>query len=678
LKTTADLELLIRRQDQQYYTVDFRFTDNDSENQGDIRRRARFTLDLAKLNELVQESNYQEYGKFLTNSLFADEILRTEFAKARTAVGRSEGLLRIRLAIDAGEVELHPLRWETLRDPQSNIALATDQNIHLSRYHSSMDWRPIRLRARGELKALVAIAAPIGLTVYKLANVDKDKELTTIRNGLGNIRLKLLERATLNNIITALTETQYDILYLVAHGTTVNNEPFIWLENEDGQIARVQGSELVVRMRELENRPRLAVLTSCQSAGRGEGDILSALGPRLAEIGVPAVLAMQDNISMVTVAKFMPSFFNELQRDGRIDRALNVARGMIREQTDWWVPVLFMRLKSGRLWYTPGFADVKKGFEKFPAQIQNIKNKHFTPILGPGLVENLLGSSGQIARDWAEKFHYPLSPHECESLPQVAQYLTINQQRTFPYNDLISYLRERLQKRFKENLSVELVRDDAPVWQVLDAVGKKQRLENVNEPHCALAELPVEVYLTANNDMLLEGALEEAGKEPQTRLSPWNEYTAEQEADREDETYTVDRPLVYHLFGLWKERPSIVLTEDDYFDFLLGMSRNKALIPLQVKRAMTDSGLLFLGFQTNEWQFRVLFRGILSLPGRRYEEYANIAAQIEPEDGRILEPQRAREYLEQYFSKGQKIDLSIYWGTPDEFIQELMRYWRSA
>jgi hypothetical protein len=271
-----------------------------------------------------------------------------------------------------------------------------------------------------------------------------------------------------------------------------------------------------------------------------------------------------------------------------------------------------------------------------------------------------------------------MAPHERESLPQVAQYLTINQQKSFPYEDLMSYLRLRLQKNFKEHLSARLIPDDAPIWQVLDTVGELRRAENADEPHRALAELPVEVYLTANNDTLLEGALKDAGKKPQTRFSPWNEYTAEQEAGRDDETYTVERPLVYHLFGLWKERPSIVLTEDNYFDFLLGISRNKALIPLQVKKAMTDNGLLFLGFQTNEWQFRVLFRAMLSLPGQRYDEYANIAAQIEPEDGRILEPQRAREYLEQYFSKGQKIDLSIYWGSPEEFIIELMRYWRSA
>ena len=31
-------------------------------------------------------------------------------------------------------------------------------------------------------------------------------------------------------------------------------------------------------------------------------------------------------------------------------RAIAAARGVVREEPDWWMPVLFMRLKSGQLW----------------------------------------------------------------------------------------------------------------------------------------------------------------------------------------------------------------------------------------------------------------------------------------------------------------------------------------
>ena len=87
------------------------------------------------------------------------------------------------------------------------------------------------------------------------------------------------------------------------------------------------------------HRPRIVVLASCQSAGSG-GVGLAALGPRLAEAGVPAVIAMQGNVLMTTAAEFMQSFFKELLVDGQIDRAVAVARGNVRRSPDDWMPVL--------------------------------------------------------------------------------------------------------------------------------------------------------------------------------------------------------------------------------------------------------------------------------------------------------------------------------------------------
>src|SRR5207247_4708119 len=103
--------------------------------------------------------------------------------------------------------------------------------------------------------------------------------------------------------------------------------------------------------------PALVVLCSCQSAGPGDfGDgSRIALGPRLAASGVPAVLAMQGSISMETAERFFPEFFQALAVDGVVDRAVAVARATVRDRHDWWVPVLFSRLKRGRTWYLPEF-----------------------------------------------------------------------------------------------------------------------------------------------------------------------------------------------------------------------------------------------------------------------------------------------------------------------------------
>ena len=180
------------------------------------------------------------------------------------------------------------------------------------------------------------------------------------------------------------------------------------------------------------------------------GDALTALGPRMSQAGIPAVIAMQGSISLQTIAGFMPVFFTELQRDGLVDRALSVARGAVRQRPDYWMPALFLRLKSGRIWYVPGFGDERSAFEKWPSILRTINRGQCTPILGPGLYESVLGSQADIARRWAEAYHYPMAPQERESLPQVAQYLTVNQYERAPYDELAEVLSKTiLRKRLR-------------------------------------------------------------------------------------------------------------------------------------------------------------------------------------------------------------------------------------
>ena len=98
-----------------------------------------------------------------------------------------------------------------------------------------------------------------------------------------------------------------------------------------------------------------------------------------------------------------------------------------------------MRLKTGRIWYIPGFGDERAGFEKWPAMQRSIKRSQVTPILGPGLFEPIFGPLREIAQRWAETYHYPMAPHERESLPQVAQFLAVNQYSQFPREELEEY-----------------------------------------------------------------------------------------------------------------------------------------------------------------------------------------------------------------------------------------------
>jgi hypothetical protein len=681
MKKYADLEIGLHRRDAERYQIELRFSRPDSDTDDRLARGgplfARF--DTARLRSLTL--NNAAYGKLLAESLFESQKIQAAFDKARAVAQSLETPLRLRLFIGPNALELHSLRWETLRDPQEDSSLLTSEHLLFSRYLSSFDWRPVRLRPQAELRALVVTANPADITEYSMAALNVVEELDRAKSGLGKIPVTELAsegRATLKNLVTQLRDG-YDILYLIGHGMLVEDDPWLWLEDETGKTHRVSGIDLVTRLRELEQRPRLVVLASCQSAGTGDeatvGDegALAALGPRLAEAGIPAVIAMQGNITIKTIDEFMPVFFQELQRDGQIDRAMAAARGTVRERPDWWMPVLFMRLKSGRIWYAPGFAEDQRGLEKWPALLRNIKRKRCTPILGPGLTETLLGSRREMARRWAEKYHFPLAPHNQEDLPQVAQYLSIHQDHMFPRDELETHLEETIKSRYGEKLPDEL--DGAPLEDLIKALGDLHREADPAEPHRTLASLPLPIYITTDPSPLLKQALIAAGKDPQVELCRWNSDIESLPSVYDDNPRyrpTEQQPLIYQLFGSLEEPYSLVLTEDDYFDYLIGVTGNKDLIPAVVRRALVDTALLFLGFQIDDWDFRVLFRSIMSREGRsRRRDYAHVAAQITPEEGRTLEPERARRYLEEYF---QDVDISIYWGSVEDFTRELHKH----
>ncbi len=681
----TDVEIGIHQHGSEGYYTEIRFTNPEDENDSTAiaARAAQFDQDFKNaLRE--QELDPLAYGQTLSDTLFCDPQIRTMFGQCVTATETKGMMLRVRLFIGASATELHPLRWETLNNPleRDPTPLAMSERILFSRYLGSIDWRSVRLRPRSDLRTLVVIANPVDLDSPAsgepaLAPVDVAAEQAIVAEALGEtIPVTFLASggtATLPNIIHHLQE-QYDILYIIAHGAFLKNTPYIWLEQEDGTRAVTPGKELVSALRDVRHSPRMIVLASCQSAGKA-GDVgspvLAALGPQLAEAGVPSVVAMQDNVSMATNQQFMACFFQELLRDGQIDRAIAVARREVSQRHDWWIPVLFTRLKSGRIWYVPGFSDEKAGFDKLPALLRSIKRGSCTPILGPHLTQTLLETPRDIARNWAEQYHFPLAIDDRDNLPQVAQYLAINQDQQFPRDELLEYLRRQLLINFANHFNDDM--EEAYLDELFAKVGEIQRAKFPDNPYKVLAELPFPVYVTTNLSNLLDEALVAAGKEPRIELCRWNDYLDSLPSIYDDEPDfrpDVDNPLVYHLFGRCDEPDSLVLTEDDYFDFLIGVTSNKDLIPSVVRRALADTALVFLGFEVDNWDFRVLFRSIMSQEGSsRRRRYAHVAAQIDPEETRILQPERARAYLESYF---QGADISIFWGTVEDFVQELL------
>lgn len=168
---------------------------------------------------------------------------------------------------------------------------------------------------------------------------------------------------------------------------------------------------------------------------------------------------------------------------------------------------------------------------------------------------------------------------------------------------------------------------------------------------------------------MIEEALRAVGKRPRSRFAPGTTAWRSRPASSSNPDYepSVERPLVYHLFGQVDVRWSFVLTEDDYFGYMLGMAHNRELIPERVRRALVNEGLLFVGFRLDGWDFRVLFRSVLSQGGierLNRPDYKHVAAQVDPEQSNTLEPDRAHDYLKEYV---QAADISVFSGDATDF-----------
>jgi hypothetical protein len=818
---TAELEIGLHRLDANRYSVELRSrpagTDADM-----TPIRGTTTFDFRKLQD-AEWDGAEAVGRTLGEQLFSDPDVLACYQQTCVAADTAEAVLRVHLFIDPTVPELHPLKWEMLHDPVSGKLLATRERVLFSRHLTSHDWRPIKLRPREQLRAVLAIANPMGLGEWKLSPINVERErkraqkalgwydlrlmswgdgsgvpcsgsnlviVGTDNNGLLHIRIfdagsskvtdtdetklaatqvgafstlkqrlpdllpphvltdaeknlliseatsivgrtppdaipivEVTGRATFSRLINRLRE-EFDILYLVAHGALVDGEPFLWLESDVGTTDKRPGRDLVDRLGELPRPPRLVVFASCQSGdteaqaddaplaapgltpaeadapavvamrghvymattagvpalesgdagARSDDGALVALGPRLAEAGIPAVVAMRGNVSMTTIERFMPVFFRELCRDGQIDRAMAVARFEVRDRPDVASPVLFLRLTSGRIWYVPGFARTQdQQFDLWPGLLVYLDRRKpkVAPILGSGLLEPYLGSAREFARGWARNYQFPLAPHAQENLPQVAQYLTTR----FEAEAFRSMFEQELIKAVTGNLSRGFgsQSDEASAADLLAEAGARRRATHPADPHRVLADLPIPIYLTTNPDRLLVDALREAGKAPVIDVCPWTEESARPDSifAREPKfSPSVERPLVYYLFGRLEDPKSLVLTEDDYFDYLIGLTRNNELIPEVVRMALTNSALFFLGFRLDDWDFRVLFRSLMAQAGSdARKRFRHIAVQIDPEESGNLDPAGARRFLQRYFELAR---VSIYWGHVDDFADELL------
>ncbi len=294
-------------------------------------------------------SDPEAYGAALGQALFADPQAVAEYRALRAAAQNRNHTraMSVQLIVPAA---LQGLRWELLRDPVSGLPVGCDADAWWSRLLPVDHTTPTPPAPASVRRVLLAVADPIDAATYRLPALDA-AYTNLLRGALEGWETTVIA-ANWDDVQNQLY-TGYDVLVLVAHGTLVESQPWLFLVDEQQRVARRSGADLVAILKSLGERcPRLVVLISCAGAGDDDRQPLTALGPLLARSGPPAVIAAYGTLSLATAARSFPVLFRDLQQHGQIDRALNAARLAARQdgRTDWWGLTLFSRLRDGRLW----------------------------------------------------------------------------------------------------------------------------------------------------------------------------------------------------------------------------------------------------------------------------------------------------------------------------------------
>ncbi len=284
---------------------------------------------------------------------------------------------------------------------------------------------------------------------------------------------------------------------------------------------------------------------------------------------------------------------------------------------------------------------------------ESIRNGECTPLLGAGAWVPTVPTGQHLARELATAYNYPLP--DADDLPRVVQFVALScGDVKFPKQEIIRRIQQCGYPRF-----------------------------GGEEPHHVLASLPLPVYLTTNYDDFMIKALEANNKAHRREFCRWKpDLAAHPSVWQAEPGYrpSATQPLVYHLHGCDMLPESLVLTEDDYLEFIYNIAKSGSMtktvdrsweiFPPPVMKAISTTCLIFLGYRLADWNFRVIFRWlVLSL--RKTQTRLKVAVQLVPDHDPRLQ-QASQEYLSKYFK--DMFDVVVFWGTAQQFIAELRRH----
>lgn len=295
----------------------------------------------------------RQFGTQLFETVFAGDI-REVWSRSLAEARRQDRGLRLRLRLNDAP-DLADLPWEFLYEPRDREFLLLSAGTPLVHY-LELPERIQPLQVQPPLRILVMVSSP---TDHDPLDVEQEwQRLNTALAPLsqrGLLRIDRLTSATLPALQSQLRQGEYHIFHFIGHGGFDSQgtapEGVLLLEDDHQRGRKITGRDLAIYLRD-EDTLRLVVLNCCEGARTSPTDLFAGVAQTLVRRGIPAVIAMQFEISDTAAVGFATEFYRALADGWPVDAALGEARKGLYgagHAVEWGTPVLHLRAPDGRI-----------------------------------------------------------------------------------------------------------------------------------------------------------------------------------------------------------------------------------------------------------------------------------------------------------------------------------------
>jgi CHAT domain-containing protein len=351
----------------------------------------------------------RSFGGHLFESLFSGPV-STCLLRSMDEADRTQSGLRVRLHLgDAPSLANVP--WEFLYDSSSDGFLCLSDQTPVVRY-IDLPQRVEPLAASPPLRMLCLISSPAGYPP-----LDVEHEWAKLSEALaptvkeGRLLLERVDTPSLEALQRKLRRNQYHVLHFVGHGAFDEQaqDGVLLFEDLEGKGHPVSGESLGVLLHDHESL-RLVVLNACEGARTSSTDPFAGTAQSLVRKGIPAVIAMQFEISDVAAITLANEFYSAVADGYPVDAALSEARKAIFTRVnavEWATPVLYMRSPDGRIF------EIEDRAERLEARTLRHEEPLPpvpTPESGPVAVAEPVAPEPETQPVAAERLTHPIPP----------------------------------------------------------------------------------------------------------------------------------------------------------------------------------------------------------------------------------------------------------------------------